>query len=33
MRYIVNGSEMKEIDRQTINEIGITSMVLMERAA
>ncbi|MDD6857548.1 NAD(P)H-hydrate dehydratase [Lachnospiraceae bacterium HCP1S3_C3] len=33
MRYIVNGSEMKEIDRQTINEIGIPSMVLMERAA
>lgn len=29
----MNNSEMKEIDRYTIEEIGISSMVLMERAA
>ncbi len=33
MRYLVSGSQMKEIDRYTIEEIGIPSMVLMERAA
>ncbi len=33
MRYIVSGGQMKEIDRYTIHEIGIPSMVLMERAA
>lgn len=33
MEYIVNACEMKEIDRRTIEEIGVLSMVLMERAA
>lgn len=33
MRYLVNGHEMKEIDRRTIEEFGIPSLVLMERAA
>lgn len=33
MKYIVDGKKMKEIDRYTIEEIGIPSMVLMERAA
>lgn len=33
MRYLVSGSQMREIDRYTIKEIGIPSMVLMERAA
>lgn len=33
MKQIVNSKEMKEIDRHTIEEIGIPSMVLMERAA
>lgn len=33
MKQIMNNSEMKEIDRHTIEEIGIPSMVLMERAA
>ncbi|MEY8337098.1 NAD(P)H-hydrate dehydratase [Lachnospiraceae bacterium 62-35] len=33
MKYLVSGSEMKEIDRYTIEEIGIPSLVLMERAA
>lgn len=33
MKYTVTGSQMKEIDRYTIQEIGIPSMVLMERAA
>lgn len=33
MRVLVSGSQMKEIDRYTIHEIGIPSMVLMERAA
>lgn len=33
MRYLVTGSQMKQIDRYTIDEIGIPSMVLMERAA
>ena len=33
MRYLVTGEQMKEIDRYTIETIGIPSMVLMERAA
>lgn len=33
MRVLVTGSQMKELDRYTIEEIGIESMVLMERAA
>lgn len=33
MKYLVNGKEMKEIDRQSIEEFKIPSLVLMERAA
>lgn len=33
MKYIVDGTEMKKIDSDTINKIGIESLVLMERAA
>lgn len=33
MEYIVNSAEMKRADFNTINHIGIPSMVLMERAA
>lgn len=33
MRYLVTGEQMKEIDRYTIDTIGIPSLVLMERAA
>lgn len=33
MRYLVTGQQMKEIDRYTIETIGIPSLVLMERAA
>lgn len=33
MRYLVSGSQMKQIDRHAIETIGIPSMVLMERAA
>lgn len=33
MRYLVSGRQMKEIDRYTIEEVGIPSLVLMERAA
>lgn len=33
MRYIASGSDMAQIDRYTIEEIGIPQMVLMERAA
>lgn len=33
MKYIVDSMEMKNIDNDTINEVGIPSMVLMERAA
>ena len=33
MKKIVTSSEMKEIERRTIEEIGIPSLVLMERAA
>lgn len=33
MRYLVSGTQMKEIDAHAIQTIGIPSMVLMERAA
>lgn len=33
MRYVVNGTEMKAIEQYTIKNIGIPSVVLMERAA
>ncbi len=33
MKYLVNGRQMKEIDRISIEEYGLPSMVLMERAA
>lgn len=33
MRYLVSGGQMKEVDRYTIESIGIPSMVLMEQAA
>ena len=33
MRYVVDSQEMKAIDNYTIQEIGIPSLVLMERAA
>ncbi|HIZ80462.1 MAG TPA: NAD(P)H-hydrate dehydratase [Candidatus Lachnoclostridium stercorigallinarum] len=33
MRYLVSGAQMKEIDRFTICDVGIPSLVLMERAA
>lgn len=33
LRYLVNGREMKAIDRRTIETFGIPSLVLMERAA
>lgn len=33
MKYIVDSTEMKNIDSYTIDKIGIPSMVLMERAA
>lgn len=33
MRTLVTGKQMKEIDRYTIETVGIPSMVLMERAA
>lgn len=33
MRYLVTGKQMKEIDEYAIRQIGIPSMVLMERAA
>ena len=33
MRTLVTGRKMKEIDAYTIENIGIPSMVLMERAA
>lgn len=33
MKQIVNSKQMKEIDNDTIEQIGIPSMVLMERAA
>ena len=33
MKYVVDAESMREIDRYTMEEIGIPSMVLMERAA
>lgn len=33
MKYILNASQMKATDQHMINEVGIPSMVLMERAA
>ena len=33
MRYLPNGVQMSAADRHTIEEIGIPSLVLMERAA
>lgn len=33
MRYLVTGGQMKEVDRYTVEDMGIPSMVLMERAA
>lgn len=33
MKYAVTGSQMKQIDQDTIQRIGIPSLVLMERAA
>ena len=33
MRILLSGKEMKECDRVTIQEFGVSSMVLMERAA
>lgn len=33
MKYIVDGTEMKQIDAYTIQKTGIQSLVLMERAA
>ena len=33
MRYVTTADEMKEIEKNVINEIGISSLVLMERAA
>ncbi len=33
MRYLVTGGQMKQVDRYTIENIGIPSLVLMERAA
>lgn len=33
MKYIVTGNQMKQIDQDTIQRIGIPSLVLMERAS
>ena len=33
MRYLVSGRRAAEIDRYTIDEIGVPQLVLMERAA
>ena len=33
MKTVVTGAEMKAIDTYTIQELGIPSLVLMERAA
>lgn len=33
MKYLVNSREMKQYDQNTIETFGISSMVLMERAA
>ena len=33
MRYLPDGKQMKEADRHTIEDLGVPSLVLMERAA
>ena len=33
MRYLPNGTQMSAADKYTIEELGIPSLVLMERAA
>jgi len=33
MKYLVNGDQMKAIDNYSINELGIPSLILMEKAA
>lgn len=33
MRYLPNGKQMKDADTYTIEQIGLPSLVLMERAA
>ena len=33
MERIISGTDMKKVDEYTINEVGIPSLVLMERAA
>ena len=33
MKYLLTGAQMQRADKYTIEEIGIPSMVLMERAA
>ena len=33
MKYVVTADEMKEYDNNTITQIGIPAIVLMERAA
>ena len=33
MKYILDGKAMKDADRYTIEETGMPSLVLMERAA
>ena len=33
MKYVINSEQAKAVDTYTINEIGIPSLVLMERAA
>ena len=33
MRYLPDGEQMKKADQHTIQQIGVPSVVLMERAA
>ena len=33
MKFLATGNEMQEIDRTSIDQIGIPGIVLMERAA
>ena len=33
MRHLLTGEQMKQVDRYTIENVGIPSLVLMERAA
>ena len=33
MKYILNADEMKKVDEYSISDVGIPSVVLMERAA